>query len=40
MVPTTVNKYATTHMDHTTVAALMVMNFKMIATHVQVQKPM
>lgn len=39
MVPTTVNKYATTHMEHTTVSAVTVMNLKVMDFHVQVQKP-
>ena len=39
MVLTTVNKYATTHMEPTTVSATMVMNWTVTASHVQVDKP-
>ena len=36
MAPTTVNKYVTTHMEPTTVSAEMVMNLKVMDSHVQV----
>ena len=38
MVLTTVNKYATTHMEPTTVSATMVMNWTVMGFHVQVSQ--
>lgn len=37
MVSIDVNKCVTTHMEHTTASALMVMNFKMMDSYVQVE---
>ncbi len=39
MVPTTVNKYATTRMEPTPVSAMTVMNLTVTASHAQVEKP-
>ena len=36
MVPTIVNKCATTQMEHTTASAMMVMNLMVMASHVKV----
>jgi hypothetical protein len=38
MVSITVSKCATTHMEHTTVSVLMVTNFKVMGSHVQVKR--
>lgn len=38
MMSITVSKCAITHMEHTTVSVMMVMNFKLMGSHVQVKR--
>ena len=38
MVPTTVSKCVTTHMEHTNASAMMVMSLEVMASRAQVQK--
>ena len=38
MASITVNKCAITHMEHTTVSVMMVMNFKVMGSHVEVEQ--